>query len=123
MRARSHPVVVGDPAAVADNYGFIELAAVPRLQHGWVSRRPLMREHAAMYDEDKVAEMVLALLHLNAFRDGPIIRAWKGFDWDALDRLHERGYISDPKSKAKSVVLSADGVRRAQELFERHFGT
>lgn len=81
-----------------------------------------MREHAAMYDEDKVAEMVLALLHLNGFRDGPSIGAWKGFDWDALDGLHEQGYISDPKSKARSVVFSEEGLRRARELFERHFG-
>jgi hypothetical protein len=48
-------------------------------------------------------------------------RAWKSFDWDAMDRLHAKGYISDPKSKAKSVVLNLDGVKRARELFERHF--
>jgi len=39
-----------------------------------------------------------------------------------LDRLHERGYISDPKSKAKSVLLTDEGERRARELFEHHFG-
>ena len=42
--------------------------------------------------------------------------AWKSHDWDALDRLHAQGYISDPKSKAKSVVLSAEGVKRAREF-------
>ncbi len=60
---------------------------------------------AAMYDERKVDDVILALLHLNAFKDGGGWRAWKGFDWDALDRLYERGLISNPKSKAKSVVL------------------
>jgi len=51
-------------------------------------------------------------------------RACKSHDWDALDRLHAKGYISDPKSKAKSVVLSEEGERLARELFERssHFG-
>lgn len=49
-------------------------------------------------------------------------RAWKGSDWDALNRLHEAGLISDPRSKATSVVLTEDGDRRAQELFERLFG-
>jgi hypothetical protein len=49
-------------------------------------------------------------------------RAWKSFDWGALDRLHARGYIADPKNKAKSVVLSAEGLERARTLFERHFG-
>ena len=74
-----------------------------------------------MYDEDNVDEMVLALLHLNAFQDGGVVRAWKGFDWDAMDRLYEKGMISDPKSKAKSVVLTEVGERRARELFEEHF--
>ena len=72
------------------------------------------------YDRDKVDEMVLALLWLTPAGDG---RAWKGHDWDALDRLHAKGYISDPKSKAKSVVLSEEGERLSRELFERHFGS
>lgn len=76
-----------------------------------------------MYNEEEVDAVVLALLHLNAFRDGPALRAWKSFDWDALDRLHADGMISDPKSKARSVVLSDEGAHRAAELFEQHFGT
>jgi hypothetical protein len=71
------------------------------------------------YDRDKVDEMVLALLWLTPAGDG---RAWKGHDWDALDRLHAKGYISDPKTKAKSVVLSEEGERLSRELFARHFG-
>lgn len=75
------------------------------------------------YDQAKVDEMVLALLWLTAFDVDELgARAWKSHDWDALDRLHVAGYISNPKSKARSVVLSAEGVRRARELFERHFG-
>jgi hypothetical protein len=49
-------------------------------------------------------------------------RAWKSHDWDALDRLHAKEHISDPKSKAKSLVLSEEGERLARELIERHFG-
>lgn len=76
------------------------------------------------YDRDKVDEMVLALLWLTAFDEYQYgARAWKGHDWDAMERLHARGYISDPKSKAKSVVLSEEGLRQARELFERHFGS
>ena len=70
------------------------------------------------YDEDKIDEMVLALLWLGLHED---CRAWKGHDWDAMDRLHAKGYISDPQSKAKSVVLTEEGERRSRELFERHF--
>ena len=75
------------------------------------------------FDRDKVDEAVLALLWLTAFDvDQYGARAWKGHDWDAMDRLHAKGYISDPKSKAKSVVLTEEGMARARELFERHFG-
>lgn len=72
-------------------------------------------------DEAKLDEVVLALLHLNAFDDRGLVRAWKSLSWDALDRLAERGLISDPRSKAKSVVLSVEGAALAQELFERFF--
>jgi Domain of unknown function (DUF6429) len=74
------------------------------------------------YDVAKLDEIVLALLHLNTFGDRGVTRAWKGFDWDSLNRLHARGFISDPKSKAKSVVLTEEGARLAEELFRRHFG-
>ena len=57
-------------------------------------------------NEEKVDDMVLALLFLTTFRDKPSLRAWKGHSWDALDRLHQKGYISDPATKAKSVVLT-----------------
>jgi hypothetical protein len=74
------------------------------------------------YDEDKVDEMVLALLCLGITEEDEWgARAWKSHDWEAMDRLHAKGYISNPKSKAKSVVLSPEGLARARELFERHF--
>jgi len=75
------------------------------------------------YDTTKVDEVVLALLHLTAHADHGSTRAWKSFDWDTLDRLHAQGFISDPKSKAKSVVMTEEGQRRAEELFRRYFVT
>jgi Mn-dependent DtxR family transcriptional regulator len=38
-------------------------------------------------------------------------------------RLHAKGYIADPKSKAKSVVMTEAGAKRASELLEKHFAT
>jgi hypothetical protein len=78
--------------------------------------------NSAEFDEAKLDDIVLALLHLNAFSDRGVTRAWKGFDWASLDRLHSRGLISDPKSKAKSVVLSDEGRHLAEDLFRKHFG-
>ncbi len=72
-------------------------------------------------DEEKVDEMALALLRLTTFKDGPGLRAWKSYSWDVLDRLHQSGYISDPATKAKSVVLTEEGAARSKELFEKYF--
>ena len=74
------------------------------------------------YDKDKVNNMTLALLYLTTFRDQYGERAWKGIDWDTLDRLYEKGYISNPKSKAKSVGLTEEGEKLSKELFFKHFG-
>ena len=43
-------------------------------------------------------------------------------DWEAMDRLHKKGYISDPKGKAQSVVLTEEGEKLSKELFFKHFG-
>jgi predicted transcriptional regulator len=72
-------------------------------------------------DQDKLAEVALAILGMTAFRDRGVERVWKGLDWDLLDLLHERGWISDPKSKAKSVVLTEEGARLTHDFFRRHF--
>lgn len=74
------------------------------------------------YDKDKVDEMVLALLYLTTFNDGYGFRAWKGMDWDAMERLFEKGYIGDPKSKAKSVILTNEGRELSEKLFFKYFG-
>jgi hypothetical protein len=69
-------------------------------------------------DTDKIDDAVLALLYLTLH---DYCRAWKGFDWDALDRLHEKGLIDDPKNRNKSVVFTEDGLRRSEELFRAMF--
>ena len=75
------------------------------------------------YDKDKVDEAVLALLYLTLHDVSEFGgRAWKGHDWDALDRLHEKDLISDPRSKAKSVVLDTDGIKAAEQAFRKLFG-
>lgn len=70
-------------------------------------------------DNDRIDEAVLALLYLGLHDCG---RTWKGFDWDAMNRLHKKGMISDPARKTKSVVFTEEGARRSQELFQELFG-
>ena len=69
-------------------------------------------------DEKKIDQAVLALLSLG-LHDGA--RAWKGFDWEVMNRLHEKGFISDPRSKAKSVVFTEEGLAEARRLLEHLF--
>ena len=59
------------------------------------------------FDLEGASELVLALMQLG-LHEGT--RTWKSYDWTVLDNLFERGLISDPKSKAKSVVLTAEGM-------------
>jgi hypothetical protein len=69
-------------------------------------------------DNDKIDEAVLALLYLT-LHDGD--RAWKSFDWGVTNRLYEKGFILDPANKAKSVVLTEEGLRESERLFRKYF--
>ena len=46
---------------------------------------------------DRIDDAVLALLHLNIGERSPFggASAWKSLNWDAMDRLHESGLVSD----------------------------
>lgn len=72
-------------------------------------------------DYDRIDDCTLALLYLVTSENKYGARAWKSFDWDTMDRLHQKGYISNPKSKAMSIALSEEGLSRSKELFERFF--
>ena len=69
-------------------------------------------------NEKAIDEAVLALLYLTLHDHD---RAWKSVDWDALDRLHEHGFIENPATKAKSVVFTDAGLREAERLFRERF--
>ena len=72
-------------------------------------------------DTDLIDETVLALMYLTLLGDKWETRAWKSFDWGSLGRLHARDLILDPVGKAKSVVLTEEGVTRSKEAFFRIF--
>lgn len=71
------------------------------------------------FDTNRIDDAVLALLLLG-LHEGD--RAWKTFDWDALGRLYERGLISNPVGKAKSVAFTPEGKARAEALLDQLFG-
>nr|WP_314526362.1 DUF6429 family protein [uncultured Pseudomonas sp.] len=71
------------------------------------------------YDEKLIEDTVLALLAAFSSDDG---NTWKGFDFEIMNRLHERGFISNPVNKNKSIWLTAEGLERGRQVASRLFG-
>jgi hypothetical protein len=69
-------------------------------------------------NEEKVDDVVLAVLWLTLHDE---CRAWKTIDWDVMDRLHQKGFISDPAMRAKSVVLTEEGLAKAERMAQQTF--
>ncbi len=69
-------------------------------------------------DTDRIDEAVLGLLYLTLHNE---YYAWKTFDWDTMERLHDKGLISNPVGKAKSVALSEEGRAVAEAAFQKLF--
>ena len=69
---------------------------------------------------DRIDDCVLALLLLGRHNGQ---RVWKSFDWAAMERLHKKCVVSDPVGRAKSVVLTDEGLDKAERLFRDLFVT
>ena len=69
-------------------------------------------------DTAKIDEAILALLRLGR-HDGD--RAWKSFNWDAMNRLYDRGLITNPMTKARSVVFTEEGLQASERALRKLF--
>lgn len=67
-------------------------------------------------NRQKVEDAVLAVLWLTLHDEG---LAWKTIDWDTMDRLHQKGYFSNPAHRAKSVVFTEEGLAAAARVAEK----
>ena len=79
-------------------------------------QRPL--EPFERVDPALLDEAVLAILYFNEATAGS---AWKSLPWDATDRLHKAGLISEPARARKSVDLVQKGLEQGRAAFERLF--
>jgi len=78
-----------------------------------------MIERSAMeLNQQRVEEAVLAVLWLTLHNE---VEAWKTIDWDTMDRLHQKGFISDPTHRAKSVVFTVEGLAEAERAARKIF--
>ncbi|WP_231991024.1 DUF6429 family protein [Pseudomonas sp. B10] len=66
-----------------------------------------------------IDDAVLALLAAYSSDAG---NAWKGYDFEIMNRLHEQGLISNPVNRNKSIWLTEEGLERGREIAGRMFG-
>ncbi len=69
------------------------------------------------FTDERAGDLVLALMQLTLHDE---CRAWKSYDWNVMTYLHERGFITDPRSKAKSVILTDEGLARSREMYTKY---
>jgi len=61
-----------------------------------------------MSESEVLEDLVLVLLYMFSWKekvapDFSVVKSWKGYSFDVLDTLQEKGYISS-SHKAKSVI-------------------
>ncbi|MFJ4608274.1 DUF6429 family protein [Pseudomonas atacamensis] len=66
-----------------------------------------------------IDDAVLALLAAYSSDAG---NAWKGYDFEIMNRLHDQGLISNPVNRNKSIWLTEEGLERGREIAGRMFG-
>lgn len=74
---------------------------------------------------EKTIDLNLALLYLTGWEedstrtpDEKIFRSWKGYLFEILNTMEERGLIHQIKN-GKSVILSQKGIQQAQEFVSK----
>lgn len=80
-----------------------------------------------MENED-IENLTLLLAYLTSwdenpkkqYGDKPIMRAWKGYDFDILNSLENKGYITQSRG-AKSLHITDKGLNKAKELSVKFF--
>ncbi len=83
--------------------------------------------------EKNIEELTLLLMYLTAWDDNGYIEdeigniketkiknCWKGYDFDVLNKLTEKGLLYPAKYKNKSVTITKDGEIIAKKLVEKY---
>ncbi len=95
------------------------LVLFPAAAVSWAWRRAHPGGNVMDYENARIEEAVLALLAALNFNGG---QCWKGYDFGVMDALFERGLITDPRSRNKSVWLTDEGLERGRAAAQRLFG-
>ena len=74
-------------------------------------------------ESEALEDIALFLLYASSWKEKvtpgfSVLRSWKGYGFRVLDALEKKGYVSG-SHRAKSVILTDDGMERANKLKER----
>lgn len=84
--------------------------------------------------EKNIEELTLLLMYLTSWnetgyiydeksqipKEKTIKKCWKGYDFNILNELTEKGYLYSEKHKNKSVTLTKEGEKQAEELIAKY---
>jgi hypothetical protein len=75
--------------------------------------------------EEKIKELSLLLLYLTSWKEndlpGEMRRSWKGYPFEVLNELTDEDLIRG-SIRSKSVYLTEDGIKEAEELMKKYLG-
>ena len=82
---------------------------------------------------NEIEELTMLLLYLTAWNEegyfydkndnlskGTIKHSWKGYSFDALNSLTDKGYLYYSKNKSKLVSITKEGEELAKHLIEKY---
>lgn len=83
--------------------------------------------------KNNIEELTLLLMYLTSWEEESLYydennnlnkdelkNAWKGYSFETINELTNKGYLFPSKYKNKSVTLTKDGEKLAKELIEKY---
>ena len=76
--------------------------------------------------KDAIRELTVMLMYLSRFTDGEKFSeakdfyAWKGYDFDVINKLDEEELIHQGRYRSKSVYITEKGKEAAKKLLEKY---
>lgn len=74
--------------------------------------------------EEQIKELTLLLIYLTSWTEkepyGEYQRAWKGYNFDILNKLESENMIGGSTYKAKSTYITEQGIEKAKELMKKY---
>ena len=73
-----------------------------------------------------IKELTLLLMYLNRFTEEKDFKtakdfyAWKGYNFDIINKLDDEDFISQGKYRNKSVYITEKGIEEAKKLLEKY---